>query len=249
MASWRLKRSSRRRQAVGGSAAAVALLVGAWSFDFPMRLRADAITGVGERREIRLDDGSLVTLNTASAVRIAYSASERRVELLRGEAAFRVARNPARPFVVAAGGGSATALGTRYIVREMGDATEVAVTEHSVRVAYPSAYGGGSRIVRAGEDVRYGKAGLSGVAAIDIEGAEAWTRGSLVFHDQPLREVVAEIARYHRGLIRVLDDHVGERRISGVFPTSDPLAAIQTLEQSFGLRTVRLTNRIILITG
>src|ERR1700724_1682824 len=73
-------------------------------------------TGIGEQRIVRLDDGTRLSLNSGTRVRIAYDDSERRVELESGEAYFEVAHNPARPFIVTAANHRVTALGTVFVV-------------------------------------------------------------------------------------------------------------------------------------
>jgi transmembrane sensor len=117
-------------------AAAVLLVVcglagwGAW------RAWADPTytTGVGEQRIVRLDDGTRLSLNSGTGVRIAYNNSERRVELERGEAYFEVAHNPARPFIVTAGNHQVTALGTVFVVRYEAAQTAVTLLEGKVAV-------------------------------------------------------------------------------------------------------------------
>jgi transmembrane sensor len=92
-------------------------------------------TGVGEQRVVRLDDGTRLSLNSGTDVRIAYSDSERRVELVRGEAYFEVAHNPARPFIVTAGNHQVIAIGTTFVVRYETAQTAVTLLEGRVAVA------------------------------------------------------------------------------------------------------------------
>ena len=91
-------------------------------------------TGIGEQRIVRLDDGTRLSLNSVTRVRIAYDDSERRVELERGEAYFEVAHNPARPFIVTAGNHQVTALGTVFVVRYEAAQTAVTLLEGKVAV-------------------------------------------------------------------------------------------------------------------
>ncbi len=132
----RARRRKRRGPAVRAAAFALAALAPAWwalHAQLPW-LAADLRSGVGEHRTIELSDGSRLTLNTDSAVDIVYSAQERRIVLRQGEILAEVAPGQAsRPFVVDARDGSATALGTRYIVRLLPDATRVTVTESHVK--------------------------------------------------------------------------------------------------------------------
>lgn len=242
---WQVGRSRRKRIVQGSVAACLLAVVTFQGGNLAIRLQADAITSTGERRNIRLEDGSVLHLNSGTAVAIDYSSAQRRIRLLTGEVAFEVASAPDRPFVVETLGGSATALGTRYIVRQEAAQAQVTVTEHSVAVR--SAPGQKARVVHEGQSVRFGAAGLSRPVATDTWAATGWMRGKLVFENRPLGEVVAEIGRYHPGMIRVIDDAAARKRISGVFPLDDPVAAIDDIERSFGLRSIRLTDRLILI--
>jgi transmembrane sensor len=238
---------SRRRWIAPALAASLALVFVGTAQDWPMRLRADAMTATGERRDVTLDDGSLVQLNTNSAISIDLSGDHRIVRLLKGEAAFMVAADRARPFTVEAGEGTTTALGTRFIVRRDGADTEVAVTEHRVRVALPIGEASSRLDLGEGQAARYGPGGIARLRAIDAEAAASWTRGRLVFVDRPLGEVVAELNRYHPGYIRIMDDDLAQRRVSGVFRTDDPMAALDTLQRLLGISSTRLTDRLIFL--
>lgn len=242
----------RRRYWIGGAIAASLLLVALGGVnDWPTRLRADAMTATGERRAVTMADGSVVQLNTGSAITIAYRADRRVIHLLKGEASFSVAADPSRPFTVEAGGGTTTALGTRFIVRRTGTDTDVAVTEHRVRVVSSSsaARPEQSALVGEGQAVRYGTTGLIAPHDIDIGTAEAWTRGRLVFVDRPLVDVVAELNRYYPGYIRVVGSDLARRRFSGAFPVDDPLGAVDAIQRSLGIASTRLTNRLIFLHG
>ena len=133
LTSWKEPSSGRK----WSLAAAVLVLVcglvgwGAW------RVWSDPTytTGIGEQRIVRLDDGTRLSLNSGTHVRITYSDSERRVELERGEAYFEVAHNPARPFIVTAGARQVIALGTTFVVRYETVQTAVTLLEGSVAVS------------------------------------------------------------------------------------------------------------------
>jgi len=196
---------------------------------------------------VKLPDGSIIHLDTDSAVAFDFAGDRRVVRLLGGEAAFIVAPDRNRPFTVKANGGSATALGTRFLVRNEDGGASVTVTEHSVRVAYPAPQGP-SAVVAEGRTLAYGRNGLGQAALANTADAMAWTEGVLVFKDAPLGQIVAEIGRYHRGYVRVLGE-AQDLRVSGVFRIDDPMAAIDQLQRSLGLRSTRLTDRLIFISG
>src|SRR5690606_36135810 len=105
-----VRRAGRRRLRLAAATAAAAalaigLILGAVLLP-PGGDETQYATRVGERSMVALSCGSTLELNTDTAVEVDYSGALRRVTLLRGEAYFRVAPDPARPFVVAAGPGT-----------------------------------------------------------------------------------------------------------------------------------------------
>lgn len=241
-----------RRWAVAAVAAGLLIALGVGA-DLPQRLdanlRADAATATGEIRRVDLPDGSTVQLNTDSAIAIDFGPDgigPRRVRLLRGEAAFEVVKNPDRPFTVAAGGGLSRVLGTVFTVRMSSRGTSVTLLEGRVAVSANS--GGQETVLSPNQRVRYDASrGLGEVKAVDPQGAGAWRRGKLVFHDQPLGDVIDELNRYHTGLIRLVNEDLRAKRVNGVFDIGDPVAVVDALEAALGLSATRLTDYVILL--
>ncbi|MBY6241143.1 FecR domain-containing protein [Methylosinus sp. Sm6] len=226
----------------GAAAAAVALVA---SFDeIAARLRADHYAGAGERKLVTLEDGSRALLDSRSSISVRYSPAERRLSLLTGEAWFEVAPDPSRPFVVEAGGGTVTALGTAFDVALEASGARVTVTEHRVSLSS----GGRSVIVDEGRQSAFEQ----GVAArapepVNVDSVTAWRRGKLIVAKKPLRDVLAAIGRYHRGFIYCVDRSICERRVSGVFGAEDALESLREIETSLGLRVIHLTSYMILL--
>jgi transmembrane sensor len=119
----------------------VALGIAGWVY----QQRGVHSTGVGEQRTFALKDGSVIELNARSRIKVRYDDRERAVDLLEGQALFRVARDPARPFIVASGGTHVRAVGTQFDVYKKSTATVVTVVEGRVAVTAP---------VRSGESAR-----------------------------------------------------------------------------------------------
>lgn len=233
---------ARPRRWIGGSiAAALALTVLGALEDWPMLLRADYTTGVGERRSIALADGSHVTLDSGSAIAVDLFGARRRIRLLKGGALFTVAPDRAHPFTVEAAGGSATALGTAFAVRADDGRAEIVVTQHRVAVAGK----GRSEVVSEGQQARFGAAML-GPVEVAADGATAWSNGRLVVVDRPLSEVLAEVARHRRGYLTVTGS-AADQRVSGVYDLDHPLLAVENIQRSLSLRAFRLSDRIIIL--
>ncbi|TDX65968.1 FecR family protein [Methylosinus sp. sav-2] len=231
-----------RPAAALAAAAAFALLLG--FDDLSIALRADRSTGVGEIRSIVLDDGSKAHLDARSAITLRYAAGERRVVLLRGEALFEVAPNPARPFVVEAAEGTVTALGTAFDVALIGDGARVTVTEHRVEVRS----GGGNVVVEEGRQSSYDRdRPAAAPVAQDVDAATAWRRGKLIVEDQPLGEVLAVLGRHRHGYVFCLRASDCARRVTGVFGADDPMRTLREMDQALGLRATFLTDYVIVL--
>ncbi len=224
------------------AATSVALFV--FFDDLSLYLRSDHYAAAGETKLVTLDDGSHVELDAKSAMTVRYSAGERRLTLLEGEAWFEVAPDPARPFVVEALGGTVTALGTAFDVALEKARAQVTVTQHRVSVAS----GGRNVVVEEGQQSAYSKSAASQAPRpVDVERATAWRRGMLIFENKPLGEVVEALGRYHRGHVYFVDSALRARRVTGVFGADDPLLALEEIETALGLHAVNVSKYLIFL--
>lgn len=202
---------------------------------------AEFRTRVGERRSVMLADGSRMVLNTDSAADAVFDA-ERVVTLWRGEVLIETARHRGvtddkRPFLVRSAEGAILALGTRFIVRSMGDRTIVSVLDDAVELRTLS--GNAVRVLQAGESASFSRQEISVSGTVDDTSAQ-WEHGSLVVGNERLGDVIAELARYRRGYL-FCDDSVADIRVSGAFPIDDTDKALTVLMQAFPLRITRTT--------
>lgn len=242
---WRSVRGAlRHRAAVPAIAAALVLALVGFVEDWPTRLRADYATGIGERRSVALPDGSVAILAGSSALAFECSGGARIATLLGGTAQFTVAPDPRHPFRVETAEGSVTALGTVFSVREVKGNPEVAVIEHSVAIRTSS---GASAVVHEGESTSFTEKGIARPLRSDVLAATAWTRGKLIVFDRPLGEVVAIIGRQRRGYWTVRGD-AARLRVNGVYDLDHPLEALAALEKTLDLRSVRISDRFIVIS-
>ena len=210
-----------------------------------------ASTDIGESRKLMLPDGSSVQLNTQSAVVVSLTGTERRVQLVRGEAHFQVAKNPIRPFVVSAGEVAVRAVGTAFDVRLQPGTVEVLVTEGRVRVnnaakgtsllTTPAATGDEPVLV-AGQRAVVSTATATGitttVVALDpaeIGQATSWQSGRLEFVATPLASIVDEFNRYNRHQLVIVDPRLATRRFGGTFAVGDHEELVRSLEANFGV--------------
>ncbi|MBS0421275.1 MAG: FecR family protein [Proteobacteria bacterium] len=234
----------RRRPHVGFAIAASTLLLLvalAW-----LEFRRDIyVTDTGEQRTIALADGSAVVLNANSRMRVRFSAAERNIDLIQGQAIFRVAHNPARPFVVHSGSTDIRAVGTQFDVYRQERGTIVTVLEGAVAVRkQQQADGPAPVLVTAGEQISVSPRSLGTPHSTDTAVATAWSQGKLIFHETPLSEVVAEFNRYSSRRLIIEDRELQQFHLSGVFPSSDPSRVAELLQQRFGATVVQSDNEI-----
>lgn len=154
------------------------------------------VTGVGERRVVRLSDGSEIHLDTASRVTARLEGNRRAIRLEQGQALFEVASDRTRPFTVTAGAVQVIATGTRFDVRRDRERVRVTLVEGGV-VVRDGAEDREWRLAPS-EQITAGAAGTNVAAPIrvDARSATAWTVGRLEFDAVPLSIALAEINRY-----------------------------------------------------
>ena len=233
----------------GSLAAAAVLGIASWitylGWHFPMTFQ----TMVGEERSFTLQDGSVVFLNTNSKVRVGWFSTERHIDLVRGEARFKVAKDANRPFTVATDTAAVRAVGTVFNVREDPASTQVAVLEGQVEVtaapapdiltpAQAPTEGGSVPVpprpvarvrLAAGERAAVTNLGIQTNTGPAIESVMAWTERRLVFRDQPLIAVIGEFNRYRMQPLVLDDPELAAVKISGVFDLNDTESLIAYL--------------------
>lgn len=227
------------------SAAVIAfLIVGSvlWSPSYFQNLRSDYYTGVGERRQVTLTDGSRVTLNTDTAVAVEIGGQNRGIALLRGEAFFDVNRNDVRPFSVTAGSGTSRVAGTSFNV-ELSTAATVTVASGAVDVAADS----DEVQLTPAQQASYGPEGMSETRTVDLMEILAWRRGQIVVHQEPLAKVIDELNRYHSGKIFIIDPAIREHKVTGAFRVDRPGAVLAAIKEILDVQAIHLSEYLVLL--
>lgn len=220
------------------------LMVACWHL--PKQLqnwRSDYHTEAGQQFRVDLEDGSRLTLNTDTALAVRYSDSLRKIELLRGEAYFEVAANKNRPFVVDGGQATARAVGTAYSVRKQAHDLRVVVSEGVVEVAADQA----KALVHAAEQAEYRQGQMQAVTKLDNDDALAWRRQQIVFHRQPLTQVLEDVNRYRSGRIVAVNPQLAERVVNGVFNNGDPDAVVAALTATLQAKALQMPGGLVLL--
>ena len=220
----------RRIRKVGSGLASVVAAIGLALFAGERYLPldywlADQRTATGEQRTLRLADGTLINLNTHSALEVRFDDKQRRIILQEGEILVETGHDDPRPFIVETREGSLRALGTRFLVKREDEGTRLSVLKSAV-AAHPQATDV-EQILREGQQVLMRHDGLGPTIALN-PGADAWTRGMLVVDNARLEDLVHELGRYRRGYLGV-EPQVADLRITGSFPLHDTDLALTAL--------------------
>jgi transmembrane sensor len=237
---------------------------------------ADAVAGdrfttpVGGMKTIRLSDGSRVTLNTDTRIRVLLGKKERRVDLVKGEAFFEVAKDATDPFIVYAGDNRVRAIGTAFSVRRNSDDVEVVVAEGRVQLTTaPSllstleadrsrsgkvedsateAVAPSVAFLRAGSIAGKTKSQVivREQAALEAEEALRWRAGYIVFRNTTLEQAVAEFNRYNTRKILIEDPSISTILIGGDFHPNNTEAFLALIQGGFPIRVEEDGDRVIL---
>lgn len=214
-----------------------------------VRLQADQATSTAEVRSLGLEDGSTVRLGPNSAIDVAYADDLRQVRLLKGEAFFDVRPDSQRPFRVAVRGVETTVLGTSFNVRFSADGAEVAVRSGLVGVDYAAARQPIAERLAAGEWVRVNWGGRVERGVMPPEEVAPWLHGQIVARDRPMADVVDELRRYYAGAIVVANGALRDRRVTGVYNLSDPVAALRAIVGAHGGSVQQLSPWLLVAFG
>lgn len=235
----RARRQPRRIAIFATAVAMAACLMLVFAPGVLLWLQAAQMTSTAEIGIRHLDDGSVVRLGPESAIDVAFTATKRRVRLLKGEAFFEVVRDASRPFTVESEDVRTTVLGTSFEVRITGDgSTDVAVRDGIVRVAYDKAVPPVSEQLLAGDRVRIGGAGKVTRSSGPPDETAPWLQGQIVARDRAVTDVIDELRRYFPGTILIADRGLARERVTGVYNLSVPMVALHAVASAHGA-TVR----------
>lgn len=246
------QRQARRLLRKGASSLLLLLLLlpAIWlalGIESPRHLLADHHTAIGEIRSIELPDGSRLVLGTASAVDVQFDAEQRRLRLHAGRLFVDVAPDPDRPLEVVTGEARVRALGTGFSVQQLPKATRVTVFESTVEVC-PATGDAECRQLHDGQQAEASRQGVGPVRAVTTGPEPAWTRGYLELDNRPVADVLAELARHHRGVLRYDAAALTGLKVSGVLPLDDSTRALDALAAGTPIRVERFTPWLISVS-
>ncbi|KAF1032601.1 MAG: Protein FecR [Pseudomonas sp.] len=197
-------------------------------------LSADYRSPVGQRRNIQLADGSLLQLNTGSAVDVQFDGQKHLIRLLEGE----ILLSAHRPLQVITDQGLLSSTAARFNVRQFNDHTQLAVFDGQVNVL-PNRYTGLPLVVDKARQVNFTRKGWDTPHPTDA-GSGAWADGMLVAAHMRLEDFLAELSRYRRGQLHC-DPRVADLLISGSYPLDDSERILDLLPVSLPVKVRRFT--------
>lgn len=206
-------------------------------------------TGVGQTTTVTLPEGSIVTLDAETEMRLSESPRERRVDLVGGRAFFRVAADPSRPFIVNAGGKSVRAIGTAFEVSFEHGNMVVTLAEGKVRVEEAATGPGSGTDMAPGGQLVIGADHNWTLRRVDVAKETSWTEGRLIFMRDPLSEAVAEMNRYSTRKLAFKDGKIPDKQVVGVFEAGDVDGFVKAMELNDIARRVSTTDDEILLSG
>lgn len=207
--------------------------VDAWTSDYA--------TGTGERRSFTLPDGSLMQLNTRSAVDLAFNEQQRMVRLKQGE--LMIACNPQRSLLVETRDALLEGFEGRFVVRQDSDCTQVSVSHGRVAIHRP----GQLQWIESGQNWRLDALGKHRLEQVAMD-AMAWTEGLIITRDMRLFDFLAQVSRYRHGYLGCSDD-IADLRLSGVFRLEDPEQLLQLLPRTLPVRLRQRTRWWVRVEG
>ncbi|MFT5709393.1 MAG: transmembrane sensor [Halioglobus sp.] len=234
-----------------GAAAALMLALFFWPASQQPIAQSLYQTALGEQQTIELEDGSTLTLNTNSQVAVSFDEKHRALKLIKGEAFFKVAKDPERPFKVNAGSAQVTAIGTAFNIYRNNGTSNITVVEGVVKVTELGSTPNRTpqtEILRANQKLKVTTTGLQAATKADVSQQTAWQHGELIARNMPLVELITQIERYHDIHILVSDASIATLSVSGVFILSELDPILQALQISLDLQTIPVGSNSIALT-
>ena len=213
-------------------------------------------TGIGEVSNVGLPDGSTVTLNTDTNIKVEFTPAQRELWLNKGEAFFDIAKDTLRPFIIHTDTKVVRVVGTKFNIRLSQSGFNIAVTEGIVAVQdNPQLASSGASqhdnkplLLEAGAVASFSKdsALITKQNTNAVEKAKSWTTGYLRFDDERLEKVIEGFNRYRNRKI-VIDPALVDMRISGVFKLSDGDSILSALEATLPIEVEKTEENIKLV--
>ena len=207
-------------------------------------------TGIGERANVSLPDGTTVSLNSNSRLSYipkVYNREERKIEF-KGEGFFRVTKNVSVPFIVNAKGLKVRVLGTTFnlSVRDNAHTAELALEEGSVQLLSVKS---NKQVVLAPMQkaiLNQETGNITVISDKNAKDASAWRLGEMVFRNTPLTGVLRTIEENYNVKIEINSDVCLADKFTGTLPVVNLNEVLEVLEKSYHFKTEIIDKKILL---
>lgn len=221
-------RARKIKNVIAGALAAVAigmsglLAFQTWHAQPVMQMVAQVETGKIQSQ--RLEDGTLMTMNTGTDIEVTYYRDRRLVTLKRGEAIFEVARDEGRPFIIDSGKARITVLGTRFAVNRLHKLVRVSVDHGTVKVEpqHPATASQARPLILHDGEVAEVKQDATTVTRSHHQAADAFAfeKGMIIFEEADLDEIAETLSRYRKLPLLAEPPVSGKVHISSMLKTN-----------------------------
>jgi transmembrane sensor len=232
---------------LGGAVAAVVAVTAGVSLFSPAAVSETYQTAPGQTLAVTLADGTRIRLNSASRITVRFDKDARRVEMADAEALFDVTHDAKRPFLITAGDRQVRVVGTQFNLRRRDGQVDLTVSRGTVEVRATGRLDAPPTRVSVGQELTHAEGHDAQVLKVaDNDQAFAWTNGQLIYHDQPLSVVAADLSRRFGAPVRLADARAGALRFSGVLVTDNETDVLRRLSAYAPVRVERTPTEIIL---
>jgi len=231
-----------------GAAIAAALVVAVGVGMQPAAVTAQVYeTAAGETRDVVLADGTHIRLNAASKITVRMERDARRVDMADAEAVFDVTHDAKRPFRIGVGDRQVRVVGTEFNLRNREGLVDLTVRRGTVEVRPADALQADPTRVTVGQELTHTVGQVAQVLKVsDPDATFAWTNGQLIYRDQPLSDVAADLSRRFGTPVRTADARTAALRFSGVLVTDNEADVLRRLSAYAPVRVERTSGEIIL---
>ena len=196
-------------------------------------------TAIGELRDIALDDGSILHMNSDSEAEVRFTSHGRKVRIMKGEASFDVAHDEERPFDVEARSAVIRAVGTAFNVRLRPSIVELTVTKGAVTVRCSGNSYGQKVAAGSGAVIQPRSIALTHLGPKLVDQRTAWREQMVELDGETIEQAAAEFNRYRPTPILIGDSRVSALRIGGRFRINDSREFLSALQISLPIRAVQ----------
>lgn len=212
-------------------------------------------TAASQRRNLKLDDGSVAYLDARTRLRVELTAEQRIVHLERGWVVFDVAKDHSRPFIVRTATVDVTAVGTRFGVA-VDQGVTTTVEEGTVKVTTRGKQDGAPVFLHKGQELFVPDAGMlmfskpvlseSDIVEVDAGRKLMWVSGHVQLIDTNIGEIVRQFNRRHELQVEIDDAAIADRRVDLAIMHVDSVSDFIDLMESRGVTVTRSGSTLVL---